>query len=266
MTNPIVTVIIPAKDRVKLVKKAIRSVLNQSLSDPVEIILVDDCSRPALKTSLGSLSNKINIVRHSNSKGPSISRNSGLKIAKGKYIAFLDSDDTWKKSFLAVSIETLKKTHLAGTLSLSNKIYSSNIPAIQKTKLYLFNLAKDTLLLTFFIFNKGRLPQSAPYLTQLSHMLFDIKSLKGLSFNTDLDYCEDWDFVLNILKKDDLLIIPQRLLQFNYSASSLSFTKKSIEKNRYYLKHIETLKKLYKNSFYVILFQIYTKYFLIGKK
>lgn len=267
MINPLVTVIIPAKNRVRLVKKAIRSVLNQSPSESIEIILVDDGSKPALNTQLGSLVHKIKLIRHLRPKGTSATRNSGLNIATGKYIAFLDSDDQWHKNFLTTSLKTLKKQHHSvGTLSLSQKIYSSKINPTQKIKLILFNFLKDFILMFSYIFNNKNLPKSAPFLSQVSHMLFTRKELNKLNFNTHMDYCEDWEFVANILRTHQITIVPQRLLRFNYSATSLSFTKKAVEKNKYYKKQIESLKQLYPISPYVTLFQIYTKYFLIGKK
>jgi glycosyltransferase involved in cell wall biosynthesis len=266
MIAPLVTVIIPAKDRIRLVKRAIRSTLNQSFSGSVEVLLVDDGSNPALKPLLGPLSKKIKIIRHSKSKGPSASRNIGLKLARGKYVAFLDSDDEWNKNFLTVSLKALNQTNFVGTLSLSSKVYSTTIPRNQRLKIFLFNLVKDTLLLISYVFNQRRLPRSSSYLTQLSHMLFNKDSIKGLKFDPNLNYCEDWDFAANVLIKDNLLIIPQRLLQFYYSASSLSFTKASTEKNAYYIKYSKTLREQYPNSFYVVLFQIYTKYFLLGQQ
>ena len=155
MTNPlVVTVIIPAKNRARLVKKAIRSVLNQSFSGSIEIILVDDGSKPPLKTQLGLLISKIKIIRHPSSKGPSVSRNSGLEIATGKYVAFLDSDDLWYRDFLTTSLKHLKETPLSvGTLSLSHKIYFSGITPAQKIKLILFNFSRQHI---FRFFNQLR--------------------------------------------------------------------------------------------------------------
>jgi len=79
-------------------------------------------------------------------------------------------------------------------------------------------------------------------------------------------YCEDWDFATHLLTKHNLAILPQRLLWYNYSTTSLSFTKKSTEKEKYYLEYVKTLEDLYPKSLYVNLFKVYIKHFLIGRK
>jgi len=84
--NPKVSVIIPTYNRAYLVGRAIRSVLNQTYQD-FEIIVVDD----------GSTDNTEEVVKSFNDprRGGSAARNTGIRAARGEYIAFLDSDDEW---------------------------------------------------------------------------------------------------------------------------------------------------------------------------
>ena len=262
MSSSLVTVIIPAKDRPYLVRKAISSVLNQSVS--VQIIVIDDGSKTSLKNRLSSRFPMVKFIRNPHPRGPATARNQGIKFASGKYIAFLDSDDTWKKDFLKISINVLKKNpQVTGTISLSVKNYPNNLKVSQKIKLILFNQVKDFLLLL----NRHQgVPTAAAFLTQVSHMLFVKNKLKKTKFDTEMYYCEDWGFVLKILSTGSIKIIPQKLVCFNYSISSLSFNYKAKNKKPYYLKHLSRLKKLYPRSFYTRLFNVYLHYFLIGKK
>lgn len=88
------SVIIPAFNREKEIKRTINSVLSQSLQD-FEIIVVDDGSTDQTGTIVQSINDsRIVYVRQEN-KGATAARNNGVRHAKGKYISFLDSDDIW---------------------------------------------------------------------------------------------------------------------------------------------------------------------------
>ncbi|RLB20135.1 MAG: glycosyl transferase [Deltaproteobacteria bacterium] len=93
--DPTVTVIIPTRNRAKLVKKAVTSVLNQTFED-LEVVVVDDASddntRQVVKSFDDSRVNYIFLKRRS---GPAGARNTGIKAARGRYIAFIDDDDEW---------------------------------------------------------------------------------------------------------------------------------------------------------------------------
>jgi D-inositol-3-phosphate glycosyltransferase len=94
-SQPLVTVIIPTYNRADLVKGAIESVLAQSYSQ-WELLVVDDASTDETSTILQGMSDeRIRYIRHSQNRGGSAARNTGLAQAKGAYIAFLDSDDEW---------------------------------------------------------------------------------------------------------------------------------------------------------------------------
>lgn len=94
--NPTVSVIIPTYNRAHLVGRAIQSVLNQTYQD-VEIIVVDDGSTDNTEEVVNSFNdNRIRYIRRKENSGTSAApRNTGIKITRGKYIAFQDSDDEW---------------------------------------------------------------------------------------------------------------------------------------------------------------------------
>lgn len=72
--------------------EAVKSILNQTYQN-LELIIVDDASSNDLYTSPLFNDKKISIVRNEKNKGPSYSRNLGIDLARGSYIAFMDSDD-----------------------------------------------------------------------------------------------------------------------------------------------------------------------------
>ena len=94
-----ISVILPCYNSEKFLRKTIMSVLNQDY-DNFELIIIDDGSRDKTQNILNKFSNNKKIIIKKNRKNsgkPSIARNIGLKICSGRYVTFIDSDDTWKK-------------------------------------------------------------------------------------------------------------------------------------------------------------------------
>ena len=107
MSNPLVSIIIPAYNSEKYIAETLTSVLSQAYR-PIEIIVVDDGSTDktakilkGCQTDKTNESSEINLTYiYQQNSGPSKARNTGIKAAKGEYIAFLDADDLWTKTKL----------------------------------------------------------------------------------------------------------------------------------------------------------------------
>lgn len=103
--KPTVSVIIPTYNRAHLIGRSIQSVLDQTYRD-FEIIVVDDGSSDNTEEVItGFIDARIRYVRHQQNKGAGAARNTGIKLAKGKYIAFQDSDDEWLPTKLEIQIK-----------------------------------------------------------------------------------------------------------------------------------------------------------------
>lgn len=110
MKNPTVSVIIPTYNRAHLIGRAIQSVLNQTYKD-FEVIIVDDGSTDNTEDIIKEFQKKdkrIKYIRHDKNKGGSAARNTGIKVARGEYIAFQDSDDEWLAEKLDKQMEVFK--------------------------------------------------------------------------------------------------------------------------------------------------------------
>lgn len=107
--SPLVSVIIPTYNRVDMVGNAIKSVLNQVYTN-IEIIVVDDGSIDETKTLIESFP-EVHYIKKNNG-GQASARNMGLKHAKGKYIASLDSDDLWEDTFLIKMVKQIEDNDL----------------------------------------------------------------------------------------------------------------------------------------------------------
>jgi GT2 family glycosyltransferase len=103
-----ITAVVPVYNREQTIKRAIDSILDQSLL-PEEIIVVDDCSTDRTPDILESYSNKINVIRLPVNSGPSKARNIGSTHVHTEWIAFMDSDDCWEKNKLKKQADYLKK-------------------------------------------------------------------------------------------------------------------------------------------------------------
>lgn len=92
--NPKVSIIVPIYNSEKYMNKCIESILNQTLTE-IEIILVNDGSTDNSGKIIDNYAKKDKRIKviHQENSGPSVARNKGINIAKGKYIGFVDSDD-----------------------------------------------------------------------------------------------------------------------------------------------------------------------------
>ena len=121
--KPTVSVIIPTYNRAHLIDRAITSVLNQTYQD-LEIIVIDDGSTDNTEEVIRSFPDKrVNYIKHKKNKGVSSARNTGIKVAKGKYIAFLDSDDEWLSEKLGKQIKVLQNKSPEVGVAYSDVLY-----------------------------------------------------------------------------------------------------------------------------------------------
>lgn len=106
---PFVSVIMPAYNAARTIAEAIESVLQQTYTD-FELIILNDFSNDETKYIIKKYIQDVRIVYIENEKnlGVSETRNRGISMAKGEWIAFLDSDDIWEKDKLQKQIELIQ--------------------------------------------------------------------------------------------------------------------------------------------------------------
>jgi glycosyltransferase involved in cell wall biosynthesis len=117
----LVSVIIPTYNRSNLVTRAVDSVLQQTYPNH-EVIVVDDGSTDDTRQVLASYKDRITYIYQKNS-GNAVARNTGIRAARGKWIAFLDSDDVWLPEKLSRQMEIL--TRSSAKVSYTNIIWNS---------------------------------------------------------------------------------------------------------------------------------------------
>lgn len=107
LNRPTVSVILPTYNRAHLLGRAIRSALDQTYQD-FELIVVDDGSTDDTEQVVrGVHDQRIHYLRHDENRGAAAARNTGIRAARGEYIAFLDSDGQWLPENLQRHTEVL---------------------------------------------------------------------------------------------------------------------------------------------------------------
>lgn len=109
-----VSIITPTFNSEKFLESTIKSVLEQGFEN-FEMIIVDDCSTDEtikIAKKYSEKDKRIKVIKLEKNSGAAIARNTALEIAEGQYIAFLDSDDLWKKNKLRKQIDFMKKDNI----------------------------------------------------------------------------------------------------------------------------------------------------------
>lgn len=148
---PLVSCVIASYNRPDYVRDAIQSALDQTYPN-LEIIVVDDGSTDDTPRVLASYGSKIRVVRQENS-GTAAARNAGIAISKGKYLAWLDSDDAWLPQKIADQVAVAERHPEIGvvyTLCLAID-ESGNPPAPSEAVLVPTEIIREDILRTLVV-------------------------------------------------------------------------------------------------------------------
>jgi glycosyltransferase involved in cell wall biosynthesis len=189
--NPLISVIIPTYNHSQFLEEAIQSVLAQEYQN-LEIIVIDDGSTDGTREILSKYQGKVICIFQSN-KGPSAARNRGIKVARGQYVAFLDSDDVWMPNKLFSQLRGIEEDKSVGVVGCSAFIidHSGNILkhwVVKKNQSHDQFLRELTIRNEFYGGTSGAL---------IRRGCFDRVGL----FNENLRFGEDWDMWLRISKR-----------------------------------------------------------------
>lgn len=152
---PFFSIVIPLYNKEKYVENALKSILNQTFTDYEVLIINDCCTDKSIQKVMPFLSEKIKLIHHSENKGLSATRNTGIEKASTNYITFLDADDLWKPTFL----ETIHRLIINFPEA---RIFATNYEEIYPTKTFKpyngsFNLAENYEgYINFFKLNIGQ--------------------------------------------------------------------------------------------------------------
>lgn len=209
--NDKISVIIPTYNREKLVVRSINSVLNQSYKN-IEVIVVDDCSTDCTELEVKKIKDKrLKYIKLPKNTGACYARNVGISKATGKYIAFQDSDDVFRKNKLEKQLKNLKKNDsdldfCKLKIHVGKNIYE--FPSCEQDKGILNGNIIDELCKNNIISTQAILAKRE---------IFDDEM-----FDLNLPRLQDYDLVLRILPKYKISYTKQILTDLYQQSDSIS--------------------------------------------
>ena len=220
-----ISVIIPTYNRCDLLKRAINSVIKQTIT-PKEIIIVDNGSTDQTFQMVSSLFPEINYFIEKK-RGVSAARNKGILESKSKWIAFLDSDDAWKPTKLEKQMEysvfnqdKYRIIHTDETWYRNKKFLNQ----LKKHKKSGGNIFKNSLHLCCI----------SPSSVVLKKQIFDDYGL----FDENLEVCEDYDMWIRITAKEEVGFLDSPLV-LKYGGHSDQLSKKFWGMDRFRIRSLE---------------------------
>jgi glycosyltransferase involved in cell wall biosynthesis len=183
--TPTITVIIPTYNRSALLKRAIKSVLNQTFTD-FELLVVDDASTDDTEAVVANIKDsRIIYLKHKKNSNGAVARNTGILNSNGKYITFLDSDDIWIKNKLEISyINIMGKD--ANTVLYSSLIVDNGEKQLKMPLKGIGNSRVDEYLFV----NNG--------IIQTNTIMVHNSVAKKFKFNSNLSMHQDWDYCITL--------------------------------------------------------------------
>jgi glycosyltransferase involved in cell wall biosynthesis len=187
-SSPYFSVIVTTHNRPKLLERALNSLRNQSFSD-FEIIVVSDCDdAETYLVASKSLQNQDVFIKRNTVPGPSESRNLGISLTSGKWIVFLDDDDTYGENHLKnlyqASIDTKSDVLYSDFFVITENRETSDIEPISKQFAPISTIPVEGVHVKNFIPNNT--------------LAYRANIIKRCTFDKIPRSQEDWEFILNI--------------------------------------------------------------------
>lgn len=213
-----VSVIIPTYNSSQFLREAVQSVLQQTFAD-FEIIVIDDGSTDNTAEMMQQFEGKVIYIYQKN-QGVSAARNNGIKASKGKYVAFLDSDDVWlptklEKQIKAIHQNPTKKVCYTEYFSVSQEMRPKDLRRIRSENYVL----QDLLLLGNVV---G--PPSAVIAER------DIFDQIG-DFDESLSLSADWDMWIRMACATEFVFLNEPLIKYRLHNSNMSKNVKLLEED-----------------------------------
>ena len=201
MPAPAVSVILPTFNRKVLLPVSAGSVLAQSFRD-LELIVVDDGSDENIEEVVAGFNDpRVRYIRRTISGGPAAARNTGLKAARGNYIAFQDSDDEWMLDKLAIQMSSMEKRptgamcvgSLVRRFGNALRVYRGVGPGVNRVEQTSEVVANPVAYTQTWLVPRD--------------VIVDVGG-----FNEELRVWEDWELMLRLTNRLDILSTPESLV------------------------------------------------------
>lgn len=254
--EPLVSVIIPTRNRSSLLSRALNSVLNQSY-DNLEVIIIDDASEDDTTKEVDKYRPKfkrLKYIRNNKQCGGAAARNIGIRNATGKYIAFLDDDDEWLPEKTLKQLTILESSPNIGAVSCwYNRIYNNKI---QKVRL-IAEVSFEFLLWENFM-------------GSFSLCVVRSELAKTVRFDPFLSSSQDWQFWLELSMVTRIHIAEDFLVNYHDHSGeriSRSYNSKYLGLRRLYFTYRDYMRedcRVYRLT-YLIIYRIFNSQIIDNK-
>lgn len=208
----LITVIIPVYNAEKYIAECLESLINQTYKN-LEIIVINDGSKDNSGTICDQYKEKDSRIQviHKENGGVSLARNSGLEIAKGKYIAFVDGDDYLDKEYFEKMLKILKEKQVDIVLCGFNRVYDNNIEKVTKGKSLIMN--KEEFLTDILNVQGG---------AGIVHSkLWKKEVIQGTNFDKNIKIGEDSYFCIQAVKNvNNVYVLDEALYNYRFNNES----------------------------------------------
>jgi glycosyltransferase involved in cell wall biosynthesis len=223
-------VIIPVYNAKEHIAKCINSVIYQTYKN-IEIILVDDGSTDGssqICENFASIDKRIKVIHQVNS-GVSLSRNKGISISKGKYITFVDADDSISSMAIETMVSLIQKHKVDCVRTMYQIQGESFCTTDPKLKINTGKYSKKELSKMIMQFLYGVEP------SYVCIWLFERKIIeKKYSFNVDIHMMEDTCFIADVLSRSNSVYVSDiRTYVYTINKNSATRSPKYYERNIY---------------------------------
>lgn len=216
MTDPKVSVVMPVFNGEKYLGEAIDSILKQSFFD-FEFIIINDASDDNTSVILNDYflkDKRIVLIKNDNNMGLSSSLNKGLKMARGLYLARMDSDDIAISCRLKKQVSFLDNNPNVGMVGTAAYIVDLHGEALRKVK-----SSTDNEILKKALKNSNQFIHPS--------MMFRKECIQKVGgYREELDGSEDYDLWLRISEHFDIANLPEYLMSYRINPNSISVTKR----------------------------------------
>ncbi len=234
-----VSIIIPTYNRSNSIIDSVESVLRQTFDD-FEVIVVDDCSSDNTVELLSKVADpRLRTIVHDRNKGAGAARNTGIRAATGKYIAFQDSDDEWLPTKLAKQVAVLKEKCAGWVAVYCGMLVVRDINWHKEQRTNVRYLPQDWLKKPGGDLHEGLLEHSF-ISTQTLVVRRDALHTAG-EFDETLPALEDWDYIIRIAQVGKIAFVDEPLVLQRFSHDSITR-----HERRRVAAHLQILQKIEK--------------------
>lgn len=258
---PKISVIIPVYNTEKYLTKAISSILNSSIKNDIEIIVVDDASNGNCEEIINNYKEKITYIRHKKNKGIFQSRFTGYNLAKGDFIIQLDPDDWIINDIYAEAYFFAKKNNSDIVMfNMQNVDFSNKTWSNKNEKIHSFNNKCGLDIIKQILFSNTSRWTLHTCWNKLVKKEIVKRVLNNLENIQNINLADDllWSIAFFLELKNKNTISAIESIGVNYLIHENSTTKKLSKKS--FKKNINSINNVYKNI--NILFDIYKLNFI----